>query len=141
MARAIILPDVLPDTFEGLCRLHWPRPIHDGIDYENALEVVDRLALLVERTRDQEDYLEVVSTLVEKYDRDHFPAENEGGGAARLLKYLMEGRGMSASDLGRVLGNRTLGPAILRGERKVSKANALKLAEYFKVSPALFLQP
>ena len=46
---------------------------------------------------------------------------------------------MTASDLGRVLGNRSLGAAILRGDRAISKANAIKLADYFKVSAALFL--
>jgi plasmid maintenance system antidote protein VapI len=47
---------------------------------------------------------------------------------------------MSASDLGRILGNRTLGPAIIRGDRKISKANAIKLGKYFKLNPGIFLQ-
>jgi hypothetical protein len=47
---------------------------------------------------------------------------------------------MSASDLGRLLGTRTLGAAILRGERKISRANARVLGDYFKVKPALFFQ-
>lgn len=33
-----------------------------------------------------------------------------------MLRYLMEGHDMSASDLGRLLGNRERGPAILRGD-------------------------
>ena len=52
----------------------------------------------------------------------------------------MDGRGMKASNLSRVLGNRSLGSAILRGERKISKSAALKLAEHFRVSPALFIK-
>ncbi len=46
---------------------------------------------------------------------------------------------MSASDLGRLLGARPLGSAILRRERQLSKANILKLADHFRVDPGLFL--
>lgn len=140
MAHATISPKTLPTTFEDLCRLHWPRPIRDGVDYENATEVVDRLALLGKRTKDQEDYLEAMSILIEQFDRDHDPTESTTEGPIETLKVLLDGREMSASDLGRVLGSRTLGPAILRGERQISKASALKLADHFKVSAALFLQ-
>ena len=41
--------------------------------------------------------------------------------------------GLSASDLGRILGHRELGSRILRGERGLSKRNIQKLADYFKV--------
>ena len=132
------ISDVLPATFEGLCQLHWPRPIHDAVDYNNTAEMVDRLALLRRRTRDQEDYLEALSTLIEKYDRDHFPAD--AADPIGTLKFLLEGHDMSASDLGRLLGSRTLGPAILRGQRRISRRSARKLADHFKVSPSLFFQ-
>ena len=46
---------------------------------------------------------------------------------------------MSASDLGHLLGNRTLGAAILSGRRSLGKSHIKKLAEHFKVDPALFL--
>ena len=133
------LPDVLPTTFHGLCEIHWPRPIHDAVDYDNAAELVDRLALLRKRTRDQEDYLEAISTLIEKYDREHFPID-DAADPIEALKLLLESHEMNASDLGRLLGNRTLGPAILRGQRKISRRNAQKLADQFKVNPAIFFQ-
>ena len=46
---------------------------------------------------------------------------------------------MSASDLGRLLGNRTLGAALLAGRRNLSKAHIKKLGEHFKVESGLFL--
>ena len=54
------------------------------------------------------------------------------------LTRLLDVHGLTASDLGRLLGNRTLGSAILRGDRDLSKAHILTLAERFKVSPVLF---
>jgi antitoxin component HigA of HigAB toxin-antitoxin module len=46
---------------------------------------------------------------------------------------------MTASDLGRLLGNRTLGAAILAGRRALSKTHIKKPAEHFGVEPGLFL--
>jgi antitoxin component HigA of HigAB toxin-antitoxin module len=37
------------------------------------------------------------------------------------------------------LGNRALASLILRGQRQLSKSHIRKLADHFKVSPALFL--
>jgi HTH-type transcriptional regulator / antitoxin HigA len=119
--------------------MHWPRPIHDDVDYENASEIVAQLAAMKKRTTGQEEYLETLTMLIEKYDRENLPAL-EVQEPVKVLKYLMEGLKMSASDLGRILGNRTLGPAIIRGDRKISKANAIKLGNHFKLSPAIFLQ-
>lgn len=94
------------------------------------------------RTADQDDYLEALSTLLEKYDKDLLPEDGaDGRKAIATLKYLMEGQNMSASDLGGLLGSRTLGPAILRGGRKISRAHAKTLGDRFKVDPALFFQP
>jgi antitoxin component HigA of HigAB toxin-antitoxin module len=139
MSKSIGSIRPIPATFAELCRqIFWARPLRDAVDYHNAAEVVDRLALLKRRTRDQEDYLEAISTFIEKYDKDLLD-EKAGQTPIQTLKFLMDGRDMTASDLGRVLGNRSLGAAILRGDRAISKANAIKLADYFKVSAALFL--
>ena len=128
----------LPTTFADLCARHWPRPIHDEMDYDNTAEMVDRLAVMEKRTRDQDEYLETLTILIEKYDQEYF-ARSSGGTPARRLKHLLELHEMSASDLGRLLGNRSLGSAILRGERKISKANAAKLASHFKLSTGAFV--
>ena len=73
------VPSTLPTTFEELCRLHWPRPIHDTAEYGSTAEIVDRLALLPSRTADQDDYLEALSTLLEKYDKDLLPEDGADG--------------------------------------------------------------
>ncbi len=44
-----------------------------------------------------------------------------------------------ASDLGRLLGNRSLGSLLLTGRRELSKAHVRLLAEHFKVDAGYFL--
>ena len=48
---------------------------------------------------------------------------------------------MTASDLGRLLGNRQLGSADPRCQRQLSKEHVLKLADHFKVSTDPLLRP
>ena len=46
---------------------------------------------------------------------------------------------MSESDLGRLLGDRSLGHRILAGERELSKAHIRTLAAHFRLNPAALL--
>jgi HTH-type transcriptional regulator/antitoxin HigA len=129
----------LPRTFDGLCRL-WPlRPIRGESDWENAMEVIHVMAGH-DLNADQEDYLDVLSTLVGEYEDEHHAIDTSAYRGLPALKYLVEVNGMTASELGELLGNRSLGSKLLRGERQMSKAHIRKLAERFKVSPALFLE-
>ena len=130
----------LPETFDELNRWHPLRPVNDDIDLTSASELAGRLAVLDKRNKDQEDYLEVLSTLIEKYESDHFAIDTRELGAVELLKYLMESNDMNASDLGRLLGERSLGAAIIRGDRKLSKANIKVLCDRFRVQADVFLR-
>jgi HTH-type transcriptional regulator / antitoxin HigA len=127
----------LPDTFEELSNLLSLRPISGDEHLDDAMELVTRLALLNEPTRGQAEYLETLSLLIERYEAEHVQFEKRS--PIELLKYLMEGQKMSASDLGRLLGERSLGPKILSGARELSKAHIRILCEKFKVGPGAFL--
>ena len=131
--------DPLPETFGELNAMHALRPIRDEVDYDNAVAIVDRLAVLGKPTRDQADYLETLSELVGKYDDEHHATKFGDRDPAEVLRYLLEANDMNASDLGDLLGNRSLGSKILRGERQLSKTHIRALADRFRVSPALFL--
>ena len=56
-----------------------------------------------------------------------------------LLRSLMDEHDMSESDLGRLLGYRSLGHRILSGERELSKAHIRTLAKHFSLNPASVL--
>jgi HTH-type transcriptional regulator/antitoxin HigA len=128
----------LPKTYGALVAMLPPRPLHDDVDLANASEMIDRLAGF-DLNADQEDYLEALSTFVEAYEAERFPIDDSRISPLDALKTLLGEHGMNASDLGRLLGNRTLGAAILAGRRNLSKAHIKKLAEHFKVEPGLFL--
>ena len=140
MTRASAKSDFrrIPKTYRELVALLPPRPIHDEVDLRNAVEMVDRLAGF-KLNADQDDYLDAISTFVEAYEAARFPVDGPALTPLEAVEALMAEHDMSASDLGRLLGNRTLGAAILSGRRSLSKSHIKKLAEHFKVDPALFL--
>ena len=130
----------LPRSFSDLSALHPLRPIQDEVDFKNAQEVADRLAVLDHRTKAQDDYLETLSTLMEKYEDEHAEIETDDLDPLQMLTYLVKAHDMSASDLGRILGNRALGGSILRGDRELSKTHIVTLSKHFGVNPSVFLK-
>ena len=139
MSTATTLPKQMPKTYLGLVKLMPPRTIHDDVDLENVTEIINRLAVLDHPTKDQADYLETLSTLTAAYETAHHPIDVSRLGPLETLKFLLKEHGLNASDLGRILGQRQLGAAILRGDRQLSKSHILKLATHFGVPPGLFL--
>jgi len=127
----------IPQDYPALVAMLPPRPIHDAVDYANTMEIVLALAGHT-LTPDQEDYLKVLSEMVLQYDRTHDPPRKRGTPLQRL-QYLVEQAGLSASDLGRLLGNRGMGSLLLTGKRGLSKSNIRKLAAHFKVRADYFL--
>jgi len=128
----------MPQDYQGLMLLFMPRAIHDQIDYENTVEVIDALAGH-ELSDDQELYLDTLSTLLEAYENEHHAIQTRGLSPLEALKFLMQEHGMIAADLGKLLGERTLGSKILRGERKIGLKYAKTLAKKFAVDVSLFI--
>jgi HTH-type transcriptional regulator / antitoxin HigA len=130
----------MPKTYAALVRLMPPRTIRDDIDLENVTEIINRLAVLDDPTKDQADYLETLATLVAAYENAHHSIDVSRISPLETLKFLLQEHGLNASDLGRILGQRQLGSAILRGDRQLSKTHIAMLAAHFGVSPGTFLQ-
>jgi HTH-type transcriptional regulator/antitoxin HigA len=118
-------------------QMYPPCAIHDDIAYENTQEIVDALTNLARRSAGQEKYLETLSILMAKYE-DATERIGEDVTPLDALHHLMEQHEMNASDLGRLLGERSLGSKILSGNRSLSKGHIAKLAAHFGVSPELF---
>lgn len=133
-----ITPGNIPARFSDLVAMMPPRAIHDEIEYDNTLEVINAVLARPKLTKGQKEYLETLTVLVESYEADHHVIKVDWS-PAEALQYLIDQADMTASDLGRLLGNRTLGSAILTGQRSLSKAHIRTLADHFKVEPGLFL--
>ena len=101
--------------------------------------MIDRLTSLPKLTVGQTEYLETLTILFEAYEKEHEQIDTSHLSPLDMLRFLLDSNGMSGSDLGRLLGNRELGPKILSGSRQLSKTHIRILADRFKVDAGLFL--
>ncbi len=84
-------------------------------------------------------YLDTLSTLVDAYENEHYAIETKRLSPIEALKFLMQQHEMTADDIGRLLGERTLGSKILRQRRKIGLKYAKALAKKFAVDVSLFI--
>ena len=131
--------NAIPKILSELYAAYPIRPIRDEIDLDNAMEVADRLAVLAKRTCDQNDYLELLARTIEEYEKQR-PIDTQKLDPIANLILLMKQHHMTASDLGRVLGNRSLGTKIVNRSRRLSHANISALCKRFAVGPQVFFK-
>jgi len=130
----------LPGRFADLARLVPPQAIADDVDYENMLDMVDRLMVRRRLTEGQALYLETLVQLVQAYEAAHHAIDTAGLSGRDTLKHLLAEHAMSASDLARLLGvHESMGSKILNGERSLTVGHVKKLAARFRVNPAIFI--
>lgn len=130
------------DSYLSLVRRFPLRPIRSKADYSAASKMVDKLAMQDEDELDrgEQDYLETLSLLIEAYDEEHFAKRIEDKSPLEILRYLMAESGMKVGDLAKVIGNQTAASLVLSGQRELSKAHIVRLADHFHVEPGLFLK-
>ena len=93
------------------------RPIRTESDYQAALAEIDRLMDAAKDTPDG-DRLDVLATLVEAYERRHFPMDLPD--PVEAIKFVMEQRGLTAKDLGPMIGRSNRVYEILTGKRALT---------------------
>ena len=104
-------------------------PIRTQKDYRSAMKRMDQLIAIDPKQGSLEfDELDVISTLVEAYENIHYKIEAPG--AVEALKYIMEEKGLSQSDLVKYFnGNKGLVSSVLSKKRELSKAVIKSLHE------------
>jgi antitoxin component HigA of HigAB toxin-antitoxin module len=127
----------IPKSYAGLMALHMIRPIHDEVDAENAVEMIDLLAGH-KLNAEQMDYLDLVSDLYEKWENAHSPMQGARGG--ELLRLALAERGEKAGDLAGFLGvDVSLAYRLLRGERQLTANQISRVADRYGLDAAALL--
>ena len=116
--------------------------IRDDRHLKVAHRVIDDLSLRGEDdlTPGELDYLLALGDLTTVYERDAFDEMTAGVAGLDVLKHLAAEHDLSASDVGRLLGQRELGAKVLNGTRQISRAHARALGERFGLPAETFLR-
>jgi len=116
-----------------------PHPIKDDREYDRLVAEVGRLMERGERnlSREETSLLEMLSILIEDYDRNHYPLPPSE--SHKMVAFLLEQKGLEPHDLWPVLGSKSRVSEILGGKRAISKSHARKLAALFRVPVDLLI--
>lgn len=115
-----------------------PSVIRTEVEYDHAIAQIEVLLKKGARvSAEEERLLDLLSTLVEKYEEEHHPIDPSA--PHEILQHLMEARGLKQKDLIPLLGSSGRASEAINGVRAFSKQQAKALAEFFHVSTDLFL--
>jgi HTH-type transcriptional regulator/antitoxin HigA len=127
-----------PEKYGALLMSALPQVIESEQELERAEEIINRLLSKGENlSPEEEKLLDLISDLVEKYEVEHYPFSEVPPN--EILKFLMEERELKQSDLLGIFRSGGITSEVVNGKRSISKAQAKKLAEFFKASVELFI--
>lgn len=129
--------DEVSDKYLALVRAFPLAHIRDDAHLDAAMAIIDGLLDKGDLSQAEEMYLDALTDLVETYEDAHVQMPPRTGVDA--LRFLMEANDLKQVDLVPVLGRKSLVSEVLGGKRSLALAHVKKLADYFKVSPAVFI--
>lgn len=125
-----------PKTYNELLQAFPPRPIKSEEEMFATQKVIDSLIDRAPLTPDEEDYLNLLGTLVYEYEQTQEPIPDIYG--VDLLKVLMEERDLRQKDLVPIFKTESIVSDIMKERRKLTTRHIQELAEFFHISPAAF---
>ena len=115
-----------------------PRIIENDAELERVAQTVEPLLDKGKRrTREEEALCRLLLRLIEDYQQANREIPRLPPNEALLA--LLEARNLRQADLLPIFGSRSRISDAVNGKREISKAHARKLAEFFSVSPDLFI--
>jgi HTH-type transcriptional regulator/antitoxin HigA len=114
------------------------KPIKNGRDYQQALRRVESLWKSPEGSAES-DELDVLATLIEAYEREHYPIDLPD--PVEAIKFRLEQEGKDSRALIGVIGQRTRVYEVLRGKRSLSLNMIRELHDKFGIPASVLIQP
>jgi HTH-type transcriptional regulator/antitoxin HigA len=115
-----------------------PRPIRSEEEYEATQRIIDMLFDKGELTPDEEDYLDLLGSLIYMYEDLHVEIPELRG--IELIKTLLVEENLRQKDLVPIFKTESIVSAVLNGRRKLTVEHIRGLSKFFKLPPELFLE-
>lgn len=136
-----MIPGTISPTYEELLLNFLPRPVKSEADYEAVQQEIDQLIDKDELSVDEQDYLDLLGTLIMEYEeRTEEKADYELHGV-ELVKGLLELHDLKQQDLVHIFKTKSIVSAVLNGKRQLTAEHINKLAAYFHLPHELFFEP
>ncbi len=119
-----------------MIRLGAPHLIHSDEELAEYTETLFNLTSKEKTTRDEDEAIELLTLLIERYETERSPIPEADPVAA--LRFLMDSQGLSQKDLIPEFGVESTVSLVLSGKRQMNRDHIARLSERFHVSPAVF---
>lgn len=107
-------------------------------DYKEALKLADEL-FAAKTDTPEGDKLELIVTLIEIYEKEHFPIDNPS--PLEAIKFRMDQMGLLPKDLVPFIGSKSKVSEILSGKRTLSLNMIRQLAAGLNIPVEVLIQP
>ena len=117
-----------------------PHVIRSAKEHRDMLHKAEELMLKGRAlTREETELLELMVALIQDWERKEHPMEKAS--SVETLRFLMGSNGQTPKDLWHIIDKTALSRILSDKEdrRGISKEQAKRLAEFYRVSPAVFL--
>ena len=115
------------------------RPIRNVEQLRQAVARTDELLSISERSDDEQDYLEVLSLLIEDYEHDNVSIPPVS--AADIARTLVNEHRLTQAQIIPLFGNKQKATALLSGKRPLDLRQGARCARYFKLPLETFADP
>jgi HTH-type transcriptional regulator / antitoxin HigA len=126
-----------PESYGKLLSEYLPKTITTEAENEQALKLAQNLEHRLNRTPEEDVLLELLVTLIEKFEETHYPIPQ--GTPHSMLMHLMDARDITAEALVDVIGSLETVREIIDGIRTINQTEAEAIANYFHVDVSLFI--
>jgi HTH-type transcriptional regulator / antitoxin HigA len=127
-----------PRKYGALLSDALPAVIETEKQNERYLAIVEQLMSKGENlSPEEETLLKLLAHLIEDFERRYYKPRRAT--PLEVLRELMAANDLKQADLVPIFGSKGITSEVVNGKRGISKANAKALAEFFNVSPAVFI--
>lgn len=125
------------DKYTELLSEYQPKIIKTEVENEQALEIVEQLMHLHNRTPEQEAIYELLVVLIERFEQEFYQPSLENNPGS-MLAFLMDQRDLQPIDLVVIFGSEVAVNDVISGKKMIDRSTADQLGGLFHVDPSLF---
>ncbi|MGB6296898.1 MAG: transcriptional regulator [Rivularia sp. (in: cyanobacteria)] len=124
------------ESYGKLLAQYQPKTISTEEENEQAIALAEELEHRPNKTPEEETLLELLITLIEKFEDKHYPISK--GTTGSMLLHLMEAQDITKESLVLVFGSLENVDKVMNGDSEITSQQALELGNLFHVDASLF---
>jgi HTH-type transcriptional regulator/antitoxin HigA len=114
-----------------------PRVIHNDAELETYTDALFQLTALENPSASEAEAIELLTLLVERYEREHYPIP--AADPVAVVRFLIEQQNLTQRDLIPQFGSESAVSMFLAGQRKLTLTQVRKLSARFNLPVGVFI--